>query len=252
VNSKAPTPRVRYAITLEYDGTYWAGFQYQHNAPTIQAALEEAIAIRFSEKVRVHGASRTDAGVHAAGQVAAFDLAYRLAPAKMPAALNSALPATIRVLECREVPNTWDPQRLAKRKRYQYLIYNRQITSPFYRHSAWQIPQPLDLRAMARAARFLVGERDFAACQDSGRPVASTVRRIFRCQIIHRPPEVAIRVEGNGFLYHMVRIMTGTMVECGLHKMQAQDLPELLLTKNRALMGPTAPPQGLTLHRIIY
>jgi tRNA pseudouridine38-40 synthase len=242
----------RYAVTLEYDGSTFGGWQYQKNAPTVQAALEAAIRECFGETRRAGGASRTDAGVHALGQVAIFDLAYAIPPERLQAALNSALPRSVRALHVKKVPNDWDPRRASTGKTYSYLIFNRQPGSPFWAGRAWTIFRRLDVAAMRRAARFLVGRHDFSAFRAAGCEAAHPRRHVKRLSVIRQSDLVRIRVTADAFLYHMVRNFAGTLVEVGRGRMTAGQVKKILQSRDRRQAGPTAPAEGLYLERVNF
>lgn len=241
----------RFAVTLEYDGSAFAGWQYQENAPTVQAALEAALERLFHERRRVGGASRTDAGVHALGQVAVLDLAHPLPPARLVAALNSALPASIRVLSARNVARDWDPRRSARRKTYRYLIHDRAVASPLWAGRAWQVLRRLDLAAMKRAARDLVGRHDFSAFRAAGCQADHPVRTVHSLTLARRGDLITVRVSADAFLYHMVRNLVGTLVEVGRGRMTPAQVRRVLRSRDRTQAGPTAPAEGLYLDRIV-
>jgi tRNA pseudouridine38-40 synthase len=243
----------RYAVTLEYDGTAFSGWQLQENAPTVQAALEAAVEKRFHEKRRAGGASRTDTGVHARGQVAVFDLAHPIPVAQIPAALNSALPPTVRVLKAKQVPLRWDPRQQSTQKTYAYIIFNRAIYSPLQHGRAWQIQAPLDIKIMQRAARYLVGKHDFSAFRASGCTAKHPIRTVKQLTLVRRRgPAITVRITADAFLYHMVRNIVGTLVHVGLGKMTAEHVKRVLASRRRALAGPTAPAEGLYLETIRF
>ncbi|MBN1596154.1 tRNA pseudouridine(38-40) synthase TruA [candidate division FCPU426 bacterium] len=249
---KIPVPAKRYALTLEYDGAAFAGFQLQKNAHTVQAALEEAIWKRFREKRRVAAASRTDAGVHARGQVAVFDLAYALPLSKLPAALNSALPPAVRVLQAKKVPSRWEPRRSARNKTYVYLLYDRHIASPLWQGRAWQVFHPLDDRSLRQAAKYLKGRHDFSAFRASGCAARHAVRTVQSLSINRQGHLLTLRFTADAFLYHMVRNLVGTLVLVGKGKMTPGQVKNILHAKNRKLAGPTAPACGLYLEKIRF
>lgn len=241
----------RFALTLEYDGAAFAGWQYQENAPTVQAALEAAIGRLFRERRRVGGASRTDAGVHALGQVAVFDLAHPLPAARLVAALNSVLPPSIRVLSARTVARDWDPRRTSRRKTYRYLIHDRAVASPLWAGRAWQVLRRLDLAAMERTAGVLVGRHDFSAFRAAGCQAEHPVRTVYALTLARRGDLITIRVSADAFLYHMVRNLVGTLVEVGRGRMTPAQVRRVLRTRDRTQAGPTAPAEGLYLERIV-
>jgi tRNA pseudouridine38-40 synthase len=242
----------RFAVILEYVGSGFAGWQFQENAGTVQAALEAAITKRFGEKRRVGGASRTDSGVHAHGQVAVFDLAYPIIPLRLVAALNSALPPSVRVIRAKRVPQGWDPRQKALEKSYVYLVHNRPVASPHWAGRAWQIYQKLDMAAMRQAARLLTGRRDFSSFRASGCESRSPVRHLKEITITRRGSIITFRFRADAFLYHMVRNLVGTLVEVGKARMPAQRMNAILEACNRKQAGPTAPAEGLYLEKIMF
>jgi len=242
----------RYAIVLEYDGSAFAGFQLQKNEPTVQAALEEAIFVRFKEKRRVSAASRTDAGVHARGQVAVFDLAYCIPPKRLVAALNSALPLSVRVLQAKRVIPGWEPRKDTVNKTYTYYIHDREIHSPLWQGKAWQVLQKLDVKAMRQAAKFLLGRHDFSSFRAAGCMAKHPIRDLQILTIMRQGHLVKIRFTADAFLYHMVRNLVGTLVEVGRGKLPAAQVKNILHAKNRKLAGPTAPACGLYLEKIRF
>jgi tRNA pseudouridine38-40 synthase len=242
----------RFAVTLEYDGASYGGWQFQENAPTVQAALERAIERLFRERRRVGGASRTDAGVHALGQVAVFDLAHSLPPARLAAALNSVLPASVRVLDARPVAADWDPRTASLRKTYRYLIHDREVPSPLWSGRAWQVRRRLDLPAMRRAARVLVGRHDFSAFRAAGCEADHPVRTVRALSLARRGDLISIRVTADAFLYHMVRNLVGTLAEVGKGRMTPAQVGRVLRALDRRQAGPTAPAEGLYLERVEF
>ena len=241
----------RLALVLEYDGgPPLAGSQIQKNAPSIQGELESALRSLTGERLRVAFAGRTDAGVHALGQVAAFTTASRLKTGVFVRGLNAWLPDAIAVRHAAEVDASFDPRRHASRRLYRYLIDNRPVASPLWRGRAWHVAEPLDIERMQRAARLLAGERDFAAF--SRREGVSTVRRVYRCTVRARPPLVTVEVEANAFLRQQVRRTVGALAQVGLGKLTAADFRALLRRAEPASAGPVAPPQGLYLVRVSY
>ena len=242
----------RLAVLLEYDGSAFSGWQVQANSHTVQAELEKAVWTAFHERRRVQGTSRTDAGVHARGQVAAFDLAYPLSAARLVLALNKIMPPRVRVLKAWPMRPGWDPQRTAISKTYTYLIYNRSIYSPLWSGRAWQIFQSLDLEAMLRAAKHLVGQHDFSSFQASGGAAEDAVRRLTAITITRQSKLVKIKITGNGFVYRMVRNITGTLVEVGKGRLKTTEVKKILMARNRKLAGPTAPAYGLYLEKIKF
>jgi tRNA pseudouridine38-40 synthase len=240
----------RIAVLLEYDGTAYSGSQYQENGPSIQGELESAINNLTGARVRAAFAGRTDAGVHALGQVAAFDTVATIGIESFVSGLNHFLPADIAVKQAVEVAADFDPRRQAKNRVYAYRIDNRPVRSPLLRDRVWQVDRPLDVVAMRRAARQLEGAHDFAAfaAPFDGR----TERTLRRCEIIGSCEQFTVRMEAQAFLPHQVRRTVGPLVEIGLGRMKEEDLAELLEAAKPSTAGPAAPPCGLYLAHIEY
>lgn len=242
------------ALVLAYRGTDFAGFQRQPRARTVQAVVEEALADLAGGPVAVRGAGRTDAGVHAIGQVADCRLpaSLRVPTARLPLALGARLPADVAVTSAHAVPPDFHARHSAQTKRYRYLIWRRAVPSPFWRTCSWPYAGPLDVAAMAEAGRALVGRRDFAALAGSARPVRSAVRTVSDCVVRAEGPWLAIDVEADGFLYRMVRTIAGTLLEVGRGAMRVGDLPAVLASGRRSAAGPSLPPSGLCLLSVRY
>ena len=251
-----------FKITLAYDGASYVGWQRQDNGVSIQAQIEDALRALDGRDVTVTGAGRTDAGVHALGQVAAFSLARELEPEAVARALNGHLPRDIRVIAAEQAPTGFHPQFSAHRKTYRYRIWNDEVMSPFEREYAWHLPGPLDIDAMSAAARRLEGRHDFAAFQAAGSAVATTEREVFESVFRvshpapgtrHEAPHVlCYEITGTGFLRHMVRIIVGSLVEVGRGRRTTEWLAGVIEARDRTLAGPTAPPQGLFLVGVDY
>lgn len=242
----------RVALVLEYDGTRYSGWQYQINADTVQAQVEKALHGLFGREIRVVGASRTDSGVHARGQVAALNLPRPFPRHKLAAALNWRLPADIRILEAHPVPQEFNPRTWAVGKIYRYFIYNRNPNPALAPQYYWSLPMNLDTAAMNSGASHLIGRHDFASFQAAGSPVEDTRRTIRHLFCRRRGSIITITCVGDGFLYNMVRIIVGTLVEIGLSRQQPQWARQVLEARNREAAGPTAPAQGLFLERVLY
>jgi tRNA pseudouridine38-40 synthase len=242
-------------ITLQYDGTNYVGWQRQDTGMSIQALLEDALAPIEGGRVTVHGAGRTDAGVHALAQVATSSLSSSIEPATLARALNAELPRDVRVLSVQEVEPGFHARFSATGKVYEYRIVNAPIVSPFIQRYVWHVAPPLEIDAMREASNALVGVHDFAAFQGSGSVVASTeriVRSISWEDGGGSDLPLVMRIEGNGFLRHMVRNIVGTLVEIGIGRWPASRAAEILASLDRAQAGPTAPAQGLFLVRVDY
>lgn len=240
-------------LIVEYDGRALGGWQRQTNAPTVQGHLEDAAARVLQHQVRVTGASRTDAGVHALGQVATLTTARAIAPYNLRRALNSLLPPAIAVTDVAEVAADFHPRFSATGKHYRYLVLARPERSPRWEGWAWHRPQPLDRDAMARAAAAFLGEHDFCGFRASSCTARTTVRRIDALELSAPAPELlALDVRGNAFLHNMVRIIAGTLVDVGLGRTDAAALPAIIASGERTAAGPTAPAHGLTLVAVRY
>lgn len=240
----------RIAVVLEYDGTAYRGSQYQENGPSIQAELESAIEKLTGEPARAAFAGRTDAGVHALGQVAVFDTQSKLAPAEFVSGLNHFLPDDIAARDAREVAADFDPRRHATNRVYRYRIDNRPVRSPLERNRAWHVPKPLDVAAMQRAALRLEGAHDFAAF--AGPYDGPTARTLRQCKVSGRCGRVVVEMEALAFLPHQVRRTVGPLVEVGLGRMTEDALAALLEQARPSSAGPAAPACGLYLVRIAY
>ena len=241
-------------LTISYDGTVYAGWQRQDNAVAVQQRLEEALLALFNRPVITRAASRTDAGVHALGQRAAFfadDL--RVPLDKLPQVINGFLPPDIAVMAACEVPEGFNPRFDALRKTYFYDTYCAPVPNPLLRRYSAHVPQALDIAAMKKAACFFAGRHDFAAFMATGSSAKTTVREIYACDVDElQPGLVRLTVSGNGFLYNMVRIIAGTVVYTGLGKISADDVPGIILSRDRTRAGKTMPPEGLTLVDVEY
>lgn len=240
-------------LTLAYEGTAYAGFQRQKNALTIQAVLEDRLAAVTGERPRIIGAGRTDAGVHALGQVVNFHTASRIETHRFVPALNSLLPKDIAILAAEEVPMEFHARRDARRKTYTYRIWRPAVRPVFERNRAYHFPRPLDLPAMEAAARLLLGRHDFAVfCSAGSTKVKTTVRTIFAAGWEEEGPLLSFTVTADGFLYRMVRNIVGTLLQVGLGKHPPEWIGELLVLGRRPAAGPSAPACGLFLVAVEY
>jgi tRNA pseudouridine38-40 synthase len=242
-------------LTIQYDGTDYVGWQRQPNGVSIQALLEDALSPIEGGPVSVHGAGRTDAGVHAVGQVASATLTATLDTPTLGRALNAVLPPDVRIVGVEEVEHDFHARFSAVSKTYEYRILNAPLVSPFLHRYVWQIVQPLELVAMREAAAPLVGAHDFAAFQGAGSNVESTDRVIDRIEWEDGGGydlPIVMRITGDGFLRHMVRNIVGTLVEVGTGRWPAPCVADILASGDRTLAGPTAPARGLFLIRVDY
>ncbi len=242
----------RILITVEYDGTNYAGWQRQLNGLAVQQVLEEKLQKATGERIVVTGASRTDAGVHALGQAVHFDTESRIPPEKYPFVLNTMLPRDIRVHTGREVPEGFHARFMTCGKRYTYRMVNSRHASAIRRNTHVHVPLPLDINLMRQAAAELLGTHDYAAFQASGGTAKTTVRTITRAELDVRGDEVILTVEGDAFLYNMVRIIAGTLIEIGYGRRSVHAFSEAYETLDRLSLGITAPPQGLELTEVRY
>ena len=242
----------RILLTVEYDGSAYAGWQRQLNGIAVQQVLEEALAEACGHPVTVTGSSRTDAGVHARMQMVHFDTGCTVPPEKFPFVLNNLLPPDIRVQAAREVPVGFHARFLTSGKTYTYRILNSRHGSALLRATRWHVPVPLNVPVMREALAFLLGAHDFAAFQAAGGTARTTVRTVDRAELSADGPEITIIVSGNAFLYNMVRIIAGTLVEIGLGKREKDAFARAFTSLNRLDLGMTAPPCGLELTEVRY
>ncbi|MBO5985439.1 MAG: tRNA pseudouridine(38-40) synthase TruA [Lachnospiraceae bacterium] len=278
----------RIRLWVSYDGTNYHGWQIQNNGVTIESELNRALSDLYGQDIKVIGASRTDAGVHALGNVAVYDTESPIPAEKVCHALNARLPEDIRVTKSEEVPADWHPRKCASRKTYEYRIYLGEVLPPVKRLYSHHVYRPLDIEAMRKAAAYLVGEHDFKSfCQENTQAL-STIRTVYSIDLIltsesavpqnaaqttnaqttdakapaaqttdakapdaqSRLPfsgDLILRITGNGFLYNMVRIIAGTLLEVGVGRYAPEEVARILEKKDRAAAGPTAPAKGLTL-----
>ncbi len=237
----------RIKLVVAYDGTAYHGWQIQPGGPTIEEKLNNALSVLLQEEIQVIGASRTDAGVHALGNVAVFDTSTRIPAEKISYAVNQYLPQDIRVQSSKEVAADFHPRHCDSRKTYEYRIWNARFPLPTKRLYTHFVYVPLDVKKMEEAARYLVGQHDFQSFCSVGAVVETTVRTIYSLTVEKAQGEIVIRVCGNGFLYNMVRIIAGTLIEAGRGSIRPEDVEKALAAKDRQAAGPTAPACGLTL-----
>ena len=243
---------MRVKLVVAYDGTNYSGWQLQKNAVTIEQKLNEALSDLLGEEILVTGASRTDAGVHSLGNVCVFDTQTRIPAEKICYALNSRLPEDIVVQDSCEVAEDFHPRAGKSSKTYEYRVLNRKLPDPTRRRDTYFYHYDLDVEAMAKAAAYLEGEHDFKSFCSVHAQVETTVRTIYSCTVTKEDDMIRIRVTGNGFLYNMVRIIAGTLIEVGAGKRQPEDIVTMLEATDRCAAGPTAPAHGLTMIGIVY
>lgn len=239
-------------LTLEYDGTRYLGWQVQPQGPTVQEKLEEAILRITGERVRVIGAGRTDAGVHAEGQVASVRLSSVMPVRKMCAALNAVLPPDIAVRSVEEVGEDFHARYSAKSKRYRYTIINRPVRTALCRGAALHIPRPLDVAAMKEAASHLRGTHDFSSFGCNAGRNDNPVRKVLEVSVERQGDRVVIEIEAVSFLYKMVRSIVGTLIDVGKGKLTPDEFLHILEARDRKCARPTAPPEGLCLAMVTY
>ncbi len=250
-NGALPMKRIK--LVVAYDGTAYSGWQIQPNGRTVQEMLHRALSELLGTPTEVVGASRTDAGVHALGNVAVFDTRSSIPSEKFAFALNTYLPEDIRIQASEEVPAEFHPRFTETVKTYEYRILNRRIPDPTRRLNTLFHYRKLDIEPMRAAADYLVGTHDFASFASSGMEEGkSTIRTIFDLRVDRNEDLITIRVTGNGFLYHMVRIIAGTLIEVGEGKRMPESIRDCIDTRLRENAGPTAPARGLTLCEIKY
>ncbi len=240
------------ALILSYDGTAYHGWQIQKNAISVQETVTKAIRSLLGQEIALSGVGRTDAGVHARRYVANFHADCGIPMDRLPLALNARLPMDIAVSGAVLVPDSFDARFQCTRKEYTYLICPGRIRDPFEVHRSYFYPYPLDVDAMERGAQYFVGRQDFAAVRSVGTPVKSTVREIFYCHADRFGPLVRIRVCADGFLYNMVRAISGTLLYVGQGKIAPEDVSAILASCDREQAGPTLPPHGLFMSRLWY
>ncbi len=242
-----------YKLTIEYDGSRYHGWQKQKNARTIQETVENAIAVMVKAPVRLIGSGRTDAGVHALGQVANFRCRPDIPARAFVAGLNSLLPDDIVIRSCEAVDMGFHSQYDARCKTYRYRIFNSPVPSAICRQYAWFVPRELDVSAMQAAASHLVGTHDFKSFEGSGSPRSHTIRTVNAARVYQRrPDDIWFEIAASGFLRFMVRNIVGTLADAGRGKINPDDFKQILLSGNRSCAGDTAPPQGLFLLRVTY
>jgi len=243
---------MRIKLIVEYDGTAYSGWQMQDNARTVQGEVEHALKLLTGENIVVFSAGRTDKGVNAMGMAVHFDIDCTIPTEKFALILNNVLPPDIRAISSEQVHNEFHARYSAKGKQYVYKIYNAANASAIYRNTTMHIPVPLNIKAMKQAAKYFEGTQDFAAFCATGSKVKSTVRTVSSVEIDEQLPIISISVTGNGFLYNMVRIMAGTLIDVGKGKLKPEQIPEIIKSLDRTKAGITAEPQGLTLMKVFY
>lgn len=243
----------RYKCKIAYDGAGFSGYQIQPGKRTVQSELERALEqLHKGERVKVYASGRTDAGVHAKGQVAHFDSGLSIPEEKWPHALNALLPDDISVLEVVKVSGDFHARFDAAGKEYRYFIYRGQARDPFRRHYAFHYPRELDVEAMREGCSSLAGEHDFTSFCSAKTEIENRVREITQIELIEEEDMLIFRFVGTGFLYNMVRILVGTLLDVGAGVLMPEDISKILAKKDRIAAGKTAPPQGLYLWQVFY
>lgn len=239
-------------LTIEYDGKCYNGWQKQPNKLNIQGEIERAIYNITKEEVDLIGSGRTDAGVHALGQVANFKTNSQISIEKIPLAINSQLKNSIVIKEAEEVDERFHSRYNAKHKTYRYIINNSKCGTAIYRNLEYSYPFKLDAEKMKQASKYFEGEHDFKAFKSSGTSSKNSVRTIYKAIVKQEGEKIIIELTGNGFLYNMVRIISGTLLDVGLGKIQAEEIPEIIESKDRQSAGKTLPAHGLYLVEVKY
>ncbi len=244
---------MRVKLVVAYDGTNYCGWQVQPNGITIEEMLNRALLDLFGQQITVTGASRTDAGVHSLGNVAVFDVETRMPAEKISYALNQRLPEDIVVQDSCEVSEDFHPRFSNSIKTYEYKILNRRFPMPMLARDSYFYHHTLDVERMQKAAAYLVGEHDFTSFASVHAQTNTFVRRIYDLSVTRSDDDlIRIRIRGNGFLYNMVRIIAGTLVQVGAGILEPADVEQILAGRDRELAGPTAPAKGLTMVGIEY
>lgn len=243
---------MRVKLVVAYEGTNYCGWQIQPNGITIEQVLNETLGSLLGEEITVTGASRTDAGVHSLGNVAVFETHTKMPAEKISFALNQRLPEDIVVQESCQVPEDFHPRFSKSRKTYEYRILNCRFRQPLERRTSYFYHYPLDVSAMQKAAAYLVGEHDFTSFASVHAQTNTYVRTIYALDVVREGDMIRIRVQGNGFLYNMVRIIAGTLIQVGAGIKKPEDMESILAGKDRELAGPTAPAHGLTMIGLEY
>lgn len=239
-------------LIIEYDGKKFGGWQKQSNKLNIQGEIEKAIGEITGEKIELNASGRTDAGVHSLGQTANFKTNSTIDISKIPVAINSKLKQSIRIIKAEEVDERFHARYSCTGKKYRYIINNSKYGSAIYRDLEYYMPIKLNVEDMKESIKYFEGEHDFKGFKASGTSSKSSVRTIYSAKVIEDGERIIIELEGNGFLYNMVRIISGTIVDVGLGKIKPEEIPEIIESKDRTRAGKTLPPQGLYLVEVYY
>jgi tRNA pseudouridine38-40 synthase len=248
--------KIKFRLTIAYDGTNYAGWQVQKTGLGVQQKIEEALGKLFPSCSRLHSSSRTDTGVHAIGMVAHVEIArkeFKMPVAKLALAINAYLPEDIRIMSASRCAPDFHARFDASGKQYRYFVWNHMAMNPLQRHQAWHVPQALDVERMRSAAKFFLGKHDFKSfAGNRNYEMETTVRTLTRCDIKRNGPLLTFLIEGDGFLYKMCRGIVGTLVQLGRGKFSPDDLKHMLAAKDRRMAGMTAPAHGLVLWKVNY
>lgn len=239
-------------LTIEYDGTRFSGWQRQNNALSVQEVVEKAIYKLTGESVEIFGASRTDAGVHARGQVANFFTGSTIPPLNFTAALNSKLPNDVSIVQSEEVFENFHARYSSRGKKYSYKIFNRKAPPAYMGNFYAHCPQELDFESMKKCLNYIIGTHDFATFKSTGSSAKTTIRTIENLTLDREGDLFVMEIIGNGFLYNMVRIIAGTLMDVGKGKINPEDIPKIIESNNRKLAGKTGPACGLCLEKVYY
>ncbi len=239
-------------LTILYDGTKFNGWQRQTNVKSIQGEIEKALGKTMKQEIKIHGSGRTDAGVHALGQVASFKADFTIPTDRIPIAINTILPPEIVIKSAEEINMDFHARYSARQKRYKYKIYNNEIRNPLYINYSYFVPYTIDVDKMIEATKFFIGEHDFRAFMSKGSNKEITLRTINSIDIYKEEDYIILDFLGNGFLYNMVRIITGTLLDVNFGKKDIKDLRNIILSKERRCAGHKAPAQGLYLYEVKY
>ncbi|KPU42601.1 tRNA pseudouridine synthase A [Oxobacter pfennigii] len=239
-------------MTIEYDGTNYSGWQIQKNSVSIQESIEKAIITVTGQSINLTGSSRTDAGVHAKGMTANFFCDTTIPEKSIAAAINSKLPEDIAILDAQYVDENFHSRYSSTGKRYSYTILNRRVSSPLLRNFAAHVWYPLCIDSMREACKYFLGTQDFSAFMSTGSSVKTTIRTIRLLNLVHSDDIIKLYIEADGFLYNMVRIISGTLIDIGRGIISPNDITRIIESKDRERAGKTAPPQGLCLEEVYY
>jgi tRNA pseudouridine38-40 synthase len=238
-------------MIIQYDGTNYHGFQRQINAHTVQQEIEQCLFKLTEEKITIISAGRTDAGVHALGQVIAFNSNSTIPPERFNLALNTVLPPDIRILKSELAKPDFHPRYNAIQKQYRYMIYRKKEQAIFFRNYACCFNRTLDIKAMQKACTFIEGKHDFKPFSSTGSSAKTSERTVYKCTLSEQAPFLILDISANGFLYNMVRIITGTLFKIGMGRLK-HGISDIFACQDRSMAGPTAPPQGLYLAAVEY